>query len=191
MMTGLSTISLILGTTVAYFANNYPEHRVVLETVGGILFNSRIGLDGLRFGSHSGTPLGGICGRTFRNAVPVAATCANYPQTARYLLKLVLKRNGNRLERIQSQQAESLPARSGVLCVSGMTAQYAAPIAILVTEVAAAERCRRAVIKLVVGSTMIGAIGSSGDVLLGDASLATSPGDAKTAPARIATSQPS
>src|SRR5258708_7959921 len=46
------------------------------------------------------------------------------------------------------------------LFASGMAAQYAAPIAVATTEVAAAERCRRAVIKLVVGAAMIGAIGS-------------------------------
>jgi hypothetical protein len=46
MITGLSTISLLLGATIAYLANSYPEHRAVMETVGGILLIGGLGLIG-------------------------------------------------------------------------------------------------------------------------------------------------
>jgi L-lactate permease len=35
MITGLSTISLLLGSAIAYMAGRYPEHRTAMESVGG------------------------------------------------------------------------------------------------------------------------------------------------------------
>jgi hypothetical protein len=49
--------------------------------------------------------------------------------------------------------------------MSRMTAQYAIPIAIAVAEMAAAERRRRTVIKLIVDAAMIRAIGPAGEIL--------------------------
>ena len=37
MIAAISTISFVLGTTVAYVANGYPEYLPAMETVGGIL----------------------------------------------------------------------------------------------------------------------------------------------------------
>ena len=37
MITGLSTISLLLGTAISYLASGYAERQAVMETVGGIL----------------------------------------------------------------------------------------------------------------------------------------------------------
>jgi hypothetical protein len=46
MITGLSTISLLLGTAIAYMARGYPERQAVMETAGGILLISGLGLMG-------------------------------------------------------------------------------------------------------------------------------------------------
>ena len=46
MITGLSTISLLLGTAIAYLASGDPERQAVLETVGGILLIGGLGLIG-------------------------------------------------------------------------------------------------------------------------------------------------
>jgi hypothetical protein len=46
MITGLSTISLVLGTVVAYSASGYPKHRAAMETVGGFLLLGGLGLMG-------------------------------------------------------------------------------------------------------------------------------------------------
>ena len=46
MITGLSTISLVLGTTIACMANGYPKHQAAIETVAGILLLAGLGLMG-------------------------------------------------------------------------------------------------------------------------------------------------
>jgi uncharacterized membrane protein YdjX (TVP38/TMEM64 family) len=46
MITALSTISLLLGTAIAYLASGYPERQAVMETVGGILLIGGLGLMG-------------------------------------------------------------------------------------------------------------------------------------------------
>ena len=46
MLTGLSTISLALGTAIAYMANGYPKHQAAIETVAGILLLGGLGLMG-------------------------------------------------------------------------------------------------------------------------------------------------
>ena len=46
MITGLSTISFLLGTAIAYMARGYPERQAVMETVGGILLIGGLGLMG-------------------------------------------------------------------------------------------------------------------------------------------------
>jgi hypothetical protein len=46
MITAFSTISLVLGTAIAYLANSYPNYRAVMETVGGILLIGGLGLVG-------------------------------------------------------------------------------------------------------------------------------------------------
>ena len=56
MITGLSTISLVLGTTVAYLATGYPERQAVMETVGGILLISGLGLMGYALEAVLGRP---------------------------------------------------------------------------------------------------------------------------------------
>jgi hypothetical protein len=57
MITGLSTMSLVLGTTIAYLAGSYPEHRAVMETVGGILLIGGFGLMGFALEAVLGHPL--------------------------------------------------------------------------------------------------------------------------------------
>jgi hypothetical protein len=56
MITGLSTISLLLGTTIAYMATRYPERRAVMETVGGVLLIGRLGLMGYALEAVLGQP---------------------------------------------------------------------------------------------------------------------------------------
>jgi hypothetical protein len=46
MIAGISTISLLLGTTIAYMAIGYPERRAGMETVGGVLLLAGLGLMG-------------------------------------------------------------------------------------------------------------------------------------------------
>jgi hypothetical protein len=46
MITGLSTISLVLGTTIACMANGYPKHQAAIETVAGIFLLGGLGLMG-------------------------------------------------------------------------------------------------------------------------------------------------
>jgi len=56
MITGLTTIILLLGTTIAYMATRYPEHRTVMETVGGFLLIGGLGLLGYALEAVLGHP---------------------------------------------------------------------------------------------------------------------------------------
>jgi hypothetical protein len=56
MITGLSTISLLLGTAVAYLASGYPERQVAMETVGGVLLLAGLGLMGYALETVLGHP---------------------------------------------------------------------------------------------------------------------------------------
>ena len=56
MITGLSTISLLLGTAIAYLASGYPERQAVMETVGGILLIGGLGLMGYALETVLGHP---------------------------------------------------------------------------------------------------------------------------------------
>jgi hypothetical protein len=56
MITGLSTISLLLGTAMAYMASRYPEHRTVMETAGGILLLGGLSLMGYALEAVLGRP---------------------------------------------------------------------------------------------------------------------------------------
>ena len=67
MITGLSTISLVLGMTIAYMASGYPERRAAMETLGGILIARWIRLDRLRTRMRP------------RSAAPLAATTLTVP----------------------------------------------------------------------------------------------------------------
>jgi len=56
MITGVSAISLILGTAIAYLASGYPERQAVMETVGGFLLLAGLGLMGYAFEAVLGHP---------------------------------------------------------------------------------------------------------------------------------------
>jgi hypothetical protein len=57
MITGLSAISLTLGTAIAYLASGKPKHRAAMETVGGILLLGGLGLIGYALECVLGQPL--------------------------------------------------------------------------------------------------------------------------------------
>jgi hypothetical protein len=56
MITGLSTVSLLLGTAIAYMATRYPDHRAVMETVGGFLLLGGLGMLGFALEAVFGHP---------------------------------------------------------------------------------------------------------------------------------------
>jgi hypothetical protein len=56
MIAAFSTISLVLGTTIAYMAIRHREHEVVLETVGGILLIAGLGIIGYALEAVLGSP---------------------------------------------------------------------------------------------------------------------------------------
>jgi hypothetical protein len=56
MIAGLNTISLVLGTAVAYLASGYPKHRAAIGTVGGILLLGGFGLMGYALECALGHP---------------------------------------------------------------------------------------------------------------------------------------
>ena len=56
MITGLSTISLLLGSAIAYMASRYPEYRKAMETVGGVLLIGGLALMGYALETVLGQP---------------------------------------------------------------------------------------------------------------------------------------
>jgi hypothetical protein len=56
MITGLSTISLLLGTVIAYLAGGYPERQAAMETAGGVLLLAGLGLMGYALEAVLGHP---------------------------------------------------------------------------------------------------------------------------------------
>jgi hypothetical protein len=46
MITGISTISLILGTAIAYLVSSYPKHQAAIETLAGVLLLGGLALIG-------------------------------------------------------------------------------------------------------------------------------------------------
>ena len=56
MITGLSTISLLLGTAVAYMASGYPERQAAMETAGGVLLLAGLSLMGYTLEAVLGHP---------------------------------------------------------------------------------------------------------------------------------------
>ena len=46
MIAATSSFSFVLGATVAYLANRYPEHREAIETAAGVLLIGGLGLLG-------------------------------------------------------------------------------------------------------------------------------------------------
>jgi hypothetical protein len=57
MITGLSTMGLLLGTAIAYMARRYPERQqAVMETVGGMLLIGGLGLMGYALDAVLGHP---------------------------------------------------------------------------------------------------------------------------------------
>jgi len=57
MITGLSTISLILGTAIAYLASSYPKHQAAIETLAGVLLLGGLALMGYTLEAVLGQPL--------------------------------------------------------------------------------------------------------------------------------------
>jgi hypothetical protein len=57
MITTFSTVSLVLGTAIAYLANGFPERQAVMETVGGFLLIAGLGLMGYALECVLGQPL--------------------------------------------------------------------------------------------------------------------------------------
>jgi hypothetical protein len=56
MICGLCTISLVLGTAMAYLANGYPKHQTVLETLAGFLLIGGLGMLGYALEAVFGQP---------------------------------------------------------------------------------------------------------------------------------------
>jgi hypothetical protein len=57
MITGLSAISLILGTAIAYMASSNPKHQVAIETLAGVLLLGGLALMGYTLEAALGQPL--------------------------------------------------------------------------------------------------------------------------------------
>jgi hypothetical protein len=56
MITGLSAVSLLLGTAIAYMAGHFPQRRVVMESVGGFLLIGGLGMLGYALEAVFGHP---------------------------------------------------------------------------------------------------------------------------------------
>ena len=57
MITGLSAISLMLGTAIAYSASSYPKHRAAIESLAGLLLLGGLALMGYTLEAVVGQPL--------------------------------------------------------------------------------------------------------------------------------------
>ena len=55
-MIGLSTISFLLGTAIAYLANGYPKYQAAMETVAGFLLLGGLGMLGYALEAVFGRP---------------------------------------------------------------------------------------------------------------------------------------
>jgi hypothetical protein len=56
MICGLSTISLVVGTAIAYLANGYPKYQAAMETVAGFLLIGGLGMLGYALEAVLGHP---------------------------------------------------------------------------------------------------------------------------------------
>jgi hypothetical protein len=56
MITGLSAVSLLLGTAIARMAGRFPERRAVMQTVGGFLLIGGLGILGYALEAVFGHP---------------------------------------------------------------------------------------------------------------------------------------
>jgi hypothetical protein len=56
MICGLSTISLVLGTAIAYLGNGYPRYQAATETVAGFLLIGGLGMLGYALEAVFGHP---------------------------------------------------------------------------------------------------------------------------------------
>ena len=77
------------------------------------------------------------------------------------------KRNGLESIATMALQRGALRPRPAefAIATSRVAAQHAVPVAIAVAEMAAAEGCRRAEIKLIIDAAMVRAIGPAGEIL--------------------------
>jgi hypothetical protein len=56
MICGLSTISLVLASAIAYLANGYPKYQAAMETVAGFLLIGGLGMLGYALETVLGHP---------------------------------------------------------------------------------------------------------------------------------------
>jgi hypothetical protein len=56
MICALSTISLLLGTAIAYLANGYPKYQAAMESAAGFLLIGGLGLLGYGLETVFGHP---------------------------------------------------------------------------------------------------------------------------------------
>jgi hypothetical protein len=56
MISGLSTICLVLGTAIACLANGYPKYQAAMETVAGFLLIGGLGMLGYALEAVFGQP---------------------------------------------------------------------------------------------------------------------------------------
>jgi len=57
MIPALSTMSLVLGTAIAYLASGYPKHQAAIEAVAGVLLLGGLALMGYTLEAILGQPL--------------------------------------------------------------------------------------------------------------------------------------
>jgi hypothetical protein len=56
MICCLSTVSLVLGTAIAYLASGHPKYQATMETVGGFLLLGGLGMLGYALEAVFGHP---------------------------------------------------------------------------------------------------------------------------------------
>jgi putative Mn2+ efflux pump MntP len=56
MICGLSAISLVIGTAIAYLAKSYPQHQAAMESVAGFLLIGGLGMLGYALEAVLGHP---------------------------------------------------------------------------------------------------------------------------------------